>query len=182
MSEAGYNEQLAKTVIKLLKTNPHPNVREIAEAHLGKGALGKEILMGLRNRLADVRGIIERKRKDWWVHTVGAYYYTHLGDPPASVDEARKFLPLGKGNMAIGIRRVTSEDDPIYQAWVQQNHASSSAKQRINNDRLITGVNNGLLGRQAANTMLANAVRDALASLDMVPEPAQIEGPGSDNA
>lgn len=109
-------EDLATTAVILINEgNTDPNVDEIADAHWDS-TITSVMRAELEDNLPRIKAEVEESY-DEQVHLVNGRYYDRFRDRDDLTDaEARKCLPMGRGNASKGLRVPESSDDPILQA------------------------------------------------------------------
>jgi hypothetical protein len=135
--------------------NLHPTARELAKRYYGGKAISSDTVLGVRKQLGRIKVEIERKTKHLLNVVIQYYYDNYKKNPPTTMEEARRCIPIGRGNHPEGLRlRNESGEDLIWQAAMDANNATGNGKIRANADRLLTAVTNGQVSEKEARSTL----------------------------
>lgn len=154
-----YIMALGQTVHELFEAGvKDPSATEIAEAYFPEKVLGGETIEGVRKRLSQIRDFLEENYPEFPVCLVSQTYYVRFRDnPPKTVADARKCLPVGHAVKKAGIRWQSGEDDLIWQEAIRLGFASGSGKVKKNADRALGAFEGKHLTEDDAARLLGEA-------------------------
>ncbi len=150
---------LGRTVHQLFEKGvTDPSAAEIAEAYFPEKVLGGETIEGVRKRLSQIRDFLEENFSEFPICLVSETYYIRFRDnPPTTVADARRCLPVGHAIKKAGIRRQSGEDDLIWQEAIRLGFASGAGTMKKFADRALGAYEGHHLSEADASRLLTEA-------------------------
>ena len=150
---------LGQTVHQLFEAGiTDPSAAEIAEAYFPEKVLGGETIEGVRKRLSQIRDFLEENYSEFPICLVSPTYYIRFRDnPPTTVADARRCLPVGHAVKKAGVRLQSGEDDLIWQEAIRLGFATGAGAMKKNADRAVGAVVSKRLRAGDATRILGEA-------------------------
>jgi hypothetical protein len=162
LRDSEYVLELASTANQLFAEGLNdPQAAEIAHKHFGDRSLGGEIIEGVRKRLPRIRRVLS---EDYGAETVPlsrTYYTRFRRQPPTTVADARRCLPVGHGVRQEGLYRLSGADDLIWSEWQQLQANTGARKVKHRYDIILGAVASGHLTPTMAAEALAEIAERA---------------------
>ena len=151
---------LGRTVHELFEAGvTDPSAAQIAAAYYGEDKLlGGETIDGVRKRLSQIRAFLEENYPEFPICLVSETYYVRFRDnPPTTVADARRCLPVGHAIKKAGIRWQSGEDDLIWQEAIRLGFASGAGRMKKEADRALGAYESHLISQEDATRLLTEA-------------------------